>query len=215
MKLKYCSKCKLDIDINLFYKSSKRVDGLQNNCKSCNKSNVNKWQENNRELIKSSINVEKRKEDSKKWYQENKQKHKENVMSYNKLKYHTDPYYRILKDYYHLLYEYNKKCELTKSENTFKMIGTNSEEIKQYFKSSIDIYFEQNIKTTLQNIIPAKFFVKNTPIDIVYGLLNLNIVPRNRNQPEKILITSILFITVQDYIKDQYLSKLIVKDFVF
>jgi len=107
-KTKICSKCKEEKPVSEFYASKRRKDGLQNNCRGCNKAIVSSWQNEHREEINAKIDTEKRKADLKEWYANNKEKHKENVMNYNKEQYTNDPFYRLTKDIYHLVYRYSK-----------------------------------------------------------------------------------------------------------
>jgi hypothetical protein len=69
METKICSKCKLEINISNFSKNTKRKDGLQSECKMCQK----EYRE---------ININSRKQ----YYDENKEK----LLSYNKIYYRNN-----------------------------------------------------------------------------------------------------------------------------
>ena len=69
METKICSKCKLEINISNFSKNTKKKDGLQSECKMCQK----EYRE---------ININSRKQ----YYNENKEK----LLSYNKIYYRNN-----------------------------------------------------------------------------------------------------------------------------
>jgi len=52
IKTKICSHCKKELDINCFYKRRTSKDGLQNMCKECQKKEVKKISEKNKEKNK-------------------------------------------------------------------------------------------------------------------------------------------------------------------
>ena len=78
---KQCGKCKIYKPLDCFGKHKRSWDGLQGQCKECNKENSKKWNEKN---------PEKRKEYSKKWREKNLEKSKEYSKKYYK-KYYKKP----------------------------------------------------------------------------------------------------------------------------
>jgi hypothetical protein len=78
--MKYCSKCKKDLSIEMFGKDRYQSDGLTLNCKPCRRSYSKLHYKNNKETVskKSKLNYEKNKDfykqKQKAWSQENREK---------------------------------------------------------------------------------------------------------------------------------------------
>lgn len=56
---KVCSKCKKKLNISNFYKNRSCKDGLQNNCKKCQKYYSYTYYSNNKELILKKLKIKK------------------------------------------------------------------------------------------------------------------------------------------------------------
>lgn len=176
LKKKICGRCRKDLFIEDFYKCKSNKNGLQNACKICNKSVVKKWQDDHRDEINARVDHGKRSEDMKLWYAKNKNEHKKNVMAYNKKHYNSDPMYRLTKEHYHMFYRYTKMYDVPKTAESFKMCGYSSEELKSYFKEKIDLIIQQGGKHKLSFVVLPKYFDENTPVDVIFSLLNLKVV---------------------------------------
>jgi 5-methylcytosine-specific restriction endonuclease McrA len=84
METKVCKKCGYEKALNEFSNDSKKLDGLFNTCKECEKERRSKWDTKNKEQIKSvrhKYNME----------------HKQEISNYNKKKYYENPEYMIKK----------------------------------------------------------------------------------------------------------------------
>lgn len=212
---KRCNNCKEDKSLDEFYKCSNRKDLRQNNCKVCAGMMSSKWSNDNRNALKEKVDVEKRKESSKNWYENNKKKHKENVMRYNKDHYDNDPYYRLSKELYHLVYRYLQKNGERKFDTTFGMLGYSAEELNEYFKEDIEAMNENGLKHRLELIIPFKFFADGTPVDVVCSLLNLRIICKDADKSpsrygDTYFIGEGLYVTViPKFIKRMYFANFV------
>ncbi len=217
---KKCSRCKDSLPVGDFYKCKSAKDGLQNACKICNKKIVNEWQKSHRDEINIKIDRDKRKADLKSWYLKNKEKHKENVMAYNKEQYATDPFFRLNKELYRLVYrwlnagvnnKYKVKKAKPKTANTFEMLGYTSEELRSHFKEAIDSLTLAGKRHRLSLVIKNKYFNDDAPVDVVFCLMNLVILDKDDVEDnEFILVDKNLYDTViPNYIKTEYISSII------
>ena len=84
--MKVCSKCKIEKEISCFNKSKKAKDGLFSYCKECRKTTNAKWQENNPQYNANYYleQSEKLKQQSKTWYNNNKEYGKQIRRKYSK-----------------------------------------------------------------------------------------------------------------------------------
>ena len=214
-KRKRCGRCKDEKPLGDFYGSRTNRDGRQNNCKACSREVVNEWQRNNRDKT-NNVSREKRSADMREWYEANRERHVANVIRYNKEKYHSDPFYKLSKEIYHLVHRYNKKIGSEKFGPTFKMLGTSAEETHLYFREAIDALTAAGKKHRVEQVVPTKYFVYGCPVDVVYGLLNLRIVDRDARPPVNgpsdgcLIVSPTLFVAVERFVKPECRYKLMI-----
>lgn len=107
--MKICSKCKIEKEIDHFYKSKNNKDGYTGKCKECIKDTVNTYRDRNLEKVKERVsnyrknNKETSTQYSKKWREENKEYKSQKDKEYrtnNKEKYNENKrkYYANNKD---------------------------------------------------------------------------------------------------------------------
>jgi len=163
MKIKVCSKCKIEKDIESYCNDKFKKDGKRTKCKECDK----KYRENNKNKIKEYYNnhkkerlnynkkywqktkiiqsiqdKEKDKQRIKEWYEENKEKIKE------KTKIYRDKNKERIKDYNK---EYNKKHRTQQTENVNKKRKNDS-----LYK------FKCNIRDLLRKSLKRQGYKKST-----------------------------------------------------
>jgi len=142
--IKKCRLCQLEKLIQEFYKRKGSVDGYRNDCKDCmkkiptnKKENAKKYYQNNKEKVI---------EDSKKYYRNNKNKislykkryqeeNKENRNEKLRERYKTDELYKISVNIRSSLVKIFKRKGYTKKSNSIKLIGCSFEELKIHIES--------------------------------------------------------------------------------
>jgi len=133
LKMKTCSKCKLELQLEQFSKNKKVKDGHKSQCKACEKI----YREENKEKVSERMkkyyeeNKEKVRERMKKYYEENK----ENVIEQNKKYYEENK--EMVSERAKKYYEENKE---NLNEWMKKYYEENKEEKKEYRKK----YYEEN-----------------------------------------------------------------------
>ena len=133
METKICSKCKEEKNFCEFPKDKRRHDGYYVYCKQC------------RKLIYND-NSEIRKENSKKYYYENKEKKYDIILERNRLwrknnpNYTTerkknDPVFKLIKNVRRRLKRFLDINYITKRSQTFKIIGCTPQFLKEYIEN--------------------------------------------------------------------------------
>jgi DNA-nicking Smr family endonuclease len=132
--MKQCTKCKEFKELDQFSKDSKRKDGLQYNCKQCNKSYV----EANKEIIAErqrlyrEENFEKLSKNQQEWYRNNKERKLATNNAYKKKRRKEDPLF-VLKE--NLSSRLNKAFKgLSKTRTTLDLLGCSIEEAKAHIE---------------------------------------------------------------------------------
>ena len=195
---KKCSKCKEEKNIDCFSKqqyqckSCKREYYFSNKEKIKDKSNqryysnqldiLNKqklhYQQNKEKRIiyqrnYELENVEKVREYNKKHYLENKEKYKKTSKEWIKNKYRIDEDFRIETKLKLQIIKYlNQHQNLTKIP---KLLGYNIQEFIKKVGSPNKGY-------DIDHKVPLSWFKKGTPIDIIWDLRNLHIIPSKENR---------------------------------
>ena len=195
MNTKICKKCNTTKNIIDFHKHKTEKDGLRKQCKECCKKTQREYDKKNRELIlakkknyrESPKGIESRKKHrreyylknqleenkrSRKWNKDNKETHKKYKKEYAKEYYKKNKPKLICRS---MLHRALKSLKTKKTNSTIQMLGYSPQDLKLHlenlFKPGMnwDNYGEWHI----DHIIPLSTFPKNTPINVVNALSNL------------------------------------------
>jgi hypothetical protein len=139
MNNKVCKNCKIQKDLDSFYKNKKNKDNLQSSCKQCTNQAANLWRINNPEKIK--IN-------KKKYYEKHSVKNKEKIKKYN------CDWRRKNKD---KTSEYNKKWLLKNSEYQKEYRDKNKEYIKNQLQNRLNNDPDFKLKHSIRTLIRGSF----------------------------------------------------------
>jgi hypothetical protein len=135
---KICSKCKQEKTLNNYVKDKNSKDGLKYKCKECSKEYS---------FIYNKINSQKRKEVSKKWKENNKEKTKIQTLlyqrknkerlyklstKYHKNRYNNDPHFKLRKLLRDRIFKTITRKKVT--SKTKKLLGCTFEEFKQHLE---------------------------------------------------------------------------------
>jgi hypothetical protein len=148
METKICSKCNVSKNICEYHKDKTKKDGLRPECKSCKKKYLNenkdlitkrlkdnylKFKEKRLEnqKIYNEINVIRRREYSKKYYHNNKDR----IKIYRDARKKTDPVYKLRSGMSIRLYFFLKSKNMRKNNSTFNFIGCSPEFLKNHIES--------------------------------------------------------------------------------
>jgi hypothetical protein len=182
--MKYCCTCKIQKPFEEFFKSKKATDGIERQCKICKK-NSNK-PEANRIRCKNyrERNPEKSVDSSKAWrnknqkysleyYYNNKKAWIDRNARYIKNKYNTDANYRVQKILSSQIWSFlNGK---TKSNRTMELLGYTAQDFVQMIGLGSD-------SEQIDHKIPVTWFKKDTPLNIIWDLANLQWIDIKENQ---------------------------------
>lgn len=196
---KICSKCNISKPLTEFNKNKSKVDGYHVWCKKCISDNNKKLYNNNSEYKKNQMNL---------YYDKNK-----NTILPKLKEYRNKPEIKSKQaDYIKTWIENNKEHyqqyqnkyakDRRKNDNVFRTIENIKSQINHYLKDKI-----KNNKTEIllgytyddfinrlgslcddQEIdhkIPVSWFIKGTPIDIIWHLDNLQLTIKNYNKTKK------------------------------
>lgn len=165
--MKVCKKCNIEKDYIDFYKEKKSKDGYRGSCKSCmSLYNGNITKQHRKDIVRKSyyknINTKKN------YYQENKEKIKENRkinhlknkeienlkarkygkqnrkrlneyrLNYDKLRITSDPLYRFIKNLRNLIKSSISKSGYRKNSKTSSILGCSFDEFKIYLESKFE-----------------------------------------------------------------------------
>jgi len=140
--MKTCNKCQQDKEIDNFYKSKTKVDGLDNTCKQCklvycrNRHKTKKEQINNYHKIYYNNNKEAHLDRGKIWKEQNKDKYQKYINNYSTLYYNKNIQYKLRKLLRgRISYELNKIIKGSFTEQMHFLLGCSLIEFKQYLES--------------------------------------------------------------------------------
>jgi hypothetical protein len=213
MEKRICSNCEHEKPLTEFYKSIvyKGVQQYKRQCKDCY---ILIMKGEPRKKKQPMSRYERRK----KWEAKNKEKVKEirkqqnarrrdKRAAYYKNRYHNDPVYRykrlLRSQVTHLL------AGRIKSDTTFKLLGFTIEDFNARFRSQIDSFETQNIKTHIDHCIPLEWMTAEVPVNIAFDLRNLRITPEEENFDKKHYYPTAVPMEyleeIKPYIKEEYL----------
>jgi hypothetical protein len=224
--MKKCCECKINKELKDFAKNKNIKDGLNNRCKICCKNRNKNRYEKEKDKIKNQTKeyyivnkeyiLQKQKEKPsyhklnqeyyKEWREKNRKKYKEYISSYQKLnqtkKYHTDAKYKTKKILDNQIRAFLKG---TKNTKTKELLGYNYDEF-------INKIGTPKINEHIDHKIPKTWFKENTPINIIWGLDNLQIVSSNYNKRKYNTFCDNVCKEykdiVKEYIKEEYINKI-------
>ena len=128
--MKKCTKCNIEKPLTEFHKFKNTPDGLQYQCKICDRENSKKW---------NSENPEKRRESSRRYKKNNPAQHSEQVVRARKVRLEKDPTYKIeWNTRYRIKNKWNKYRNRGFQENENKFsddLGCTMAEYKLYLES--------------------------------------------------------------------------------
>ncbi|HUS49078.1 MAG TPA: hypothetical protein VMZ91_02880 [Candidatus Paceibacterota bacterium] len=214
IKIKICTKCKIEKEIDDFHKDKNHKDGHSYICKQCKRGYWKKYSKENKEKLNKQCkkyrekNKDKRNKQSKKWREKNKdyieKKRKENKEYYKQYKkiYRKEKREHINK----LAREYNKKpnrnLHMRITNRVYKMLKSNKEykswkEFLDYSLKDLKNHLENRFKKgmswdnmnewCIDHIIPVNSFNFSSPDDKEFKLcwdLN-NLQPLWKKENEK------------------------------
>jgi hypothetical protein len=220
--MKKCSECKVEQDINNYYKDKNRKDGISNRCKKChNNSAKQHYIKNKKHYIKKANE----------YYIENKdtilQKQKSKP-SYSKLKpgYYKEYRKRNIEKTKKWRNQYDKKRREDVEYNTLNIIksqiynflknkkGKTTEELLGYkYQDFVDKIGLIDKGYELDHKIPISWFKTGTPISIIWHLENLQITTKEYNRKKHNthadIISASYYKTVIEWIQEHHLSKIV------
>lgn len=126
LKEKRCNKCKLWKEVFLFGKKKENKDGLNTVCKECRKIYSK---------IAYSRHSEKIKENRKNYYKNNKEKVITKMTIYKKMKFETDPFYRMTRRLRNRLYYALKNTTWKKNTHFTEYIGCDRDTLISHIQS--------------------------------------------------------------------------------
>jgi len=178
--MKKCTKCKTEKESSQFYPDNRRCDGLQSNCKDCNKL----WRSQHKELLRNKLqkwrneNKEHANEWSYNWrcknpqktkliYQKSDKKRRKQKNEYLRQKRKIDPNYKIGSN---LRRRINRSLKVQFANKYYKFdeyLGCTLEFFKEYIQSKFtdgmtwELYLASEIH--LDHIIPCSLFNLTDP----------------------------------------------------
>lgn len=176
MKIKLCSKCKIEQNIDQFNKNARSKDQLDYWCRSCNIQSTKNWLANNpnKKAEQSKIASQREKtqrnnpetrerilEYSRRYYQQNKEKVIQRTMKYSSDKYRTNPHFKTLSllrsRILHALKNYKG---VKKAAKTVELIGCSIETLKLHLESQFTegMTWENQGKWHIDHIKPCASF---------------------------------------------------------
>ena len=142
--MKICKKCKIDKDVNEFHKHK----GV---CKECRSDIMKEWRLKNKDKVKNQ---------SHKWYLENKERRRKPRRDYAKIRRKNDPIFALRSRISSLI----RTSLIRKNSNTTEILGCSLEEFKSYIESKFESWMtwenrglyngEFNYGWDLDHIIP-------------------------------------------------------------
>lgn len=237
--MKQCTFCKVLKEPNQFYKDRKGKDQLTSRCKTCINEQVQKHTNENKEeckvrqsiaskkhyVKKHSYYVEygkKYREVNKEYFEKWREDNRENIKDYAK-QYFQNNKEKIkqkikarrgnsihLYKWRDLLSVTLRKLNQSKTKKTKDLLGYTSIQLKEYLDNQgMDWSFHQ-----IDHKIPLSWFKEDTPPHIVNDLRNLHPLDpaTNQSKSNKYMhsVDSEYITLVKDYIKEEYVSKLII-----
>lgn len=132
--MKTCGKCKVKKSKAEFSKDSRAKDGLQSNCKSCNK--AYKLQNKDRQKRWKEQNREREKENNKRWTEYNREQRNQYINQYNKQRKQTDPLFKLTRILRTRISISLKNKGYTKRSKTEEIIGASYEVVKVHLEET-------------------------------------------------------------------------------
>ena len=126
---KHCPTCDSWKSLDGFNKQSSSWDKLCRMCRECNieykrkKRETKKYKEKDEAYNKKYKESGRRKEKNQKWYEENKERIIQRMITYNKKKYHEDPYYKLTVTLRNRFGKTLREQLAKKSEKTLDILG--------------------------------------------------------------------------------------------
>lgn len=220
--MKKCGECKIEQDINNYYKDKNKKDGISNRCKQCHNNSAKQHYIKNKEHYIQKSNE---------YYNENKTtilKKQKLKPSYSKLNpgYYKEYRKRNIEKDRKYRNQYDKKLREDIEYNTLNIIksqiynflknkkGKTTEELLGYTYQD----FVNNIGLIskgyeLDHKIPISWFKTGTPINIIWHLENLQITTKEYNRKKHNthadVISALYYKTVIKWIQKHHLLKII------
>lgn len=220
--MKKCNECKIEQDINNYYKDKNRKDGISGRCKQCHNNSAKQHYLKNKEhyIQKASEYYSKNKE-----HISEKQKQKP---SYSKLNpgYYKEYRKRNIKKLRKWRNQYDKKRREDIEYNTLNIIksqvytflknkkGKTTEKLLGYkYQDFINKIGLISKGYELDHKIPISWFKIGTPVNIIWHLDNLQITTKEYNRKKHNthadVISASYYKTVIEWIQEHHLSRIV------
>jgi hypothetical protein len=225
--MKICKKCKINKPLDNFNKNKNIKGGLHIWCKKCSSLQNKERYENKKEEIKEkssqyySLNreiilpklktyreqdfiKEKQKNYIKEWVLNNKDSYRKYQNNYTKQRRKNDPYFKTIESLKNQINHFLKNKK--KDKKTEILLGYT-------YKDFIEKLGVIEEKQDLDHKIPISWFKKDTPINVIWDLRNLQITSREYNRKKKNLyadpINKEFYQTVTKWIEPTQLSMIL------
>ena len=141
IKSKECNDCKKDLHLKFFHKSKIRKDGHNDVCQVCMSARHRSWYAKNKEKrLRQIDNYRKDKKDvinskARESYVKNRKANIERTVRYKKIRYETDPLYRLIALARSATTRAFKKINETKTKKSTQLLGCSFDKLKAHIES--------------------------------------------------------------------------------